>query len=107
MTGSEEWSEDQFEAAVGAYATMLTWQRQGQQFVKRDVIRQLVAGPLRGRTIASVEYRLQNISAVMEEQGHDWLKGYVPARNVGDRGRRLILQFLHVQGVFGGQAASR
>ncbi len=41
-------------------------------------------GVLSGRSQKSIEYRLCNISAVVEEMGMEWTKGFAPARSVGE-----------------------
>lgn len=86
----DEWSDDEFLAAVRAYLELLNAQNNGELVQKADVRRRLREGPLSKRSDASIEYRMQNISAVMELQGRAFIRGYPPARNVGARGTRII-----------------
>ena len=85
-----EWSEEEFAAAVAAYLGMAEDHAAGRPVKRADVRRGLIAGPLAARSEAAIEYRMQNISAVLELQGRPHLPGYLPARNVGVRGTRII-----------------
>lgn len=88
------WSEAEMRAAVEAYVRMLRLQQDNRDFVKSDIIREVLDGTLAGRTRASVEWRFQNISAVMEQAGRPRVAGYAPARHVGEPSRRLIRRLL-------------
>lgn len=87
---TDQWSDEEFAAAVNAYLEMLETHSQGQPLNRAEVRRQLKDGPLAARSDSSIEYRMQNISAVMELLGRPVLPGYLPARNVGARGTRII-----------------
>ena len=80
---SEDWSDDELRAALEAYVWMLGCQERGEPYSKADARRAALAGPLRGRSAGSFEYRMQNISAVLSEDGLSWIAGYKPASNVG------------------------
>jgi hypothetical protein len=86
----EAWTEEEFAAAIGAYLEMLDAHQVGRPFNKAETRRRLHDGPLSSRTEASIEYRMQNISAVLALQGRPYLPGYLPAQNVGVRGTRII-----------------
>ncbi|MCC6795607.1 MAG: HNH endonuclease [Candidatus Hydrogenedentes bacterium] len=73
---------------------MLTLERQSIPYVKSEFNASLRAGPLQGRTKASIEYRMQNISAVLESLGYERIRGYLPAKNVGENVRASISQAL-------------
>ena len=77
------WSDDELRACAAEYVEMQAKQAKGNIFNKVEVHRRLVAGPLAGRTMKSVEYRMQNLSAVVEARGGTIVQGYLPARNVG------------------------
>jgi len=62
---------------------MLEQETSGKHYSKAEVNRSLRKGPLSARTKASVEYRMQNISAALEELCLPWIKGYLPAKNLG------------------------
>lgn len=73
------WSDDELDAAVADYFAMLDAELCRRPYVKA----QHRAALLRkiGRTQGSVEFKHQNISAVLEELGLPWIPGYKPMRN--------------------------
>jgi hypothetical protein len=80
-----EWSEVELRATIEAYLTMLGHQERGEPYSKTQFRRDLVKGPLRARNEGSVEYRMRNISAVLDHHDRATLKGYIPAANVGEK----------------------
>lgn len=101
------WSDAEMAAAVAAYVGMLRHQENGRDFVKADIISELADSALAGRTRSSIQFRFQNISAVMDEAGKPFVKGYVPAKHVGEPSRELIRGMLATQGVEIDQAPKR
>lgn len=93
-TGSSDWSEAEIDAAVSAYLSMLRLEVAGKEFSKADVNRQLRATSLTNRTKGSVEYRMQNISSVLQGLNRSWIVGYKPAANVGSEVTRKIVDSL-------------
>jgi hypothetical protein len=83
-------------AAVDAYLDMLQSEKNQQPFIKAQINRSLrePGAPLEGRTRASVEYRMQNISAVLVSEKLPTVKGYVPAANVGNNSHARILRII-------------
>ncbi|WP_350615342.1 HNH endonuclease [Pseudomonas sp. HY7a-MNA-CIBAN-0227] len=81
--GNAGWSDAELEASVDAYLKMLKLEQSGQAFKKPVENRLLREGPLSLRSASSIEYRMQNISAVIQLLGWQPIKGYVPAKNVG------------------------
>lgn len=77
------WTDGELRAAVRSYLAMLRAQEAGEQCSKAEQRRRLMAGPLRRRSPQSIEYRMRNISAVMDERGRPTISGYLPAENVG------------------------
>ena len=71
------WNRVEIEAAVAAYVSMLRSELRGESYVKREVVRSL-SPYLPDRTHPSIERKLQNISAVLDEEGLDWIDGYKP-----------------------------
>jgi 5-methylcytosine-specific restriction protein A len=90
------WSEQEIEAAVDAYLEMLDYQIRGQPYSKTKVRNQTLSTTLKNRSSASFEFRMRNITAVMEELGLTPLKGYIYAPNVG-RYRAYIKELLRVR----------
>lgn len=75
------WSAAENEATVASYLRMLKLELAGESYSKtqeNDRLRPL----LNGRTKAAVEYKFQNISAVLIENGWIYIDGYKPAVNV-------------------------
>ena len=73
------WQDDELDAIVADYFAMLTAELSGQPYVKSQHSQALMARI--GRTHRSVEFKHQNISAVMDELGMPWIPGYKPKRN--------------------------
>lgn len=78
---AENWSDEELAAAVSAYKEMAQLEANHKPYSKREYYRDLAARF--GRTEKSFEYRMQNISAVLHEQGRIWIPGLKPAGNVG------------------------
>ena len=98
MVHSDAWSDVELAAAVVAYRLMQGYEASGVGYSKADVRRGVVTTLMQGRTESAYEYRLQNISAVLERMGEPCLKGYRPAANVGaEVAERLerILSVIH------------
>ncbi len=67
----EPWTAIEIEAVVAGYAEMLRMELRGERYSKADAVRGLRA-MLPVRSTASIERKLQNISAVLDESGLDW-----------------------------------
>ena len=80
---AENWTDDELRAVVAAYLQMLHSEQMGQPYRKADYNARLRTDALATRSKASVEYRMQNISATLAEIGHPWIEGYKPQSNVG------------------------
>ena len=73
------WSADDLDAIVADYFTMLGKELSGQKYVKSHHCSALMASL--GRSHRSVEFKHQNISAVLDELGLPWIPGYIPKPN--------------------------
>jgi Domain of unknown function (DUF3883) len=73
------WQEDELDAIVADYFGMLAADLSGQPYIKSQHNAALMA--LIGRSHASVEFKHQNISAVLDELGMPWIPGYKPKKN--------------------------
>lgn len=78
---AEDWSDAELEASVDAYLEMARLEEQQMPYSKREVYRELAARF--DRTEKAFEYRMQNISSVLNELGRPWIPGLKPAGNVG------------------------
>ncbi len=84
---------------------MLRDEQAGRSINKAAVRRSLVAGPLAERGEASVEFRMQNISAVLQGMNRPWIVGYKPAANVGSTNRNWIASYIEAfEGVAGARS---
>jgi 5-methylcytosine-specific restriction protein A len=88
------WSKEELTSAVRAYLEMLRLELQGRSYNKAQVNRALREGPLAGRTKASVEFRMQNISAALYELKMPYIAGYLPARNIGSAVKEKMVELL-------------
>lgn len=77
MAGS--WTDAQNDTIVADYFAMLANDIAGQLYSKAEHNRLLQAAINRPR--GSIEYKHQNISAVLKGLGEDWILGYKPAFN--------------------------
>ncbi len=73
------WQSDELDAIVADYFSMLTAELSGKAYVKSRHSAALMAKI--GRTHRSVEFKHQNISAVLDELGMPWIPGYKPKLN--------------------------
>jgi hypothetical protein len=73
------WNDDELDAIVADYFSMLRAELSRQPYVKSRHSAILMKQV--GRTHRSVEFKHQNISAVLEEMGLPWIVGYKPKRN--------------------------
>lgn len=73
------WRDDELDAIVSDYFDMLMLDLASKPYIKAEHSRQLMAAI--GRTHKAVEFKHQNISAVLDELGLPWVPGYIPKRN--------------------------
>jgi 5-methylcytosine-specific restriction protein A len=97
---SEQWTDHELKETVKAYIHMLQMEQDRIPYNKAEMNRNLKDGVLNSRTKSSIEYRMQNISAALEELCIPYIEGYKPARNVGnnvkDRIRRILDGLGHI-----------
>ncbi len=86
------WEDDELGAAVEAYRKMLASETHKKSYSKREVYRALAKRF--NRTEKAFEYRMQNISAVLQEMEMEWVPGLKPAENVGANVKSRILDFI-------------
>lgn len=80
-TGTD-WTPTEVAAVVADYFAMLTDEFADRPYNKREHNRGLQAST--GRSAGSIEFKHQNISAVLTELGLPWLRGYKPRFNYQD-----------------------
>ena len=87
------WTDREIDLVVAAYLGMLDRQRRGEASSKAEHVTGLLV-QLPARSRGSIERKLQNISAVLEENHFEWLKGYVPLSHYQDALRAAVLAAL-------------
>lgn len=75
----EDWTDSQNDAIVADYFAMLASDVTGRRYSKAEHNRALQTQIGRGK--GSIEFKHQNISAVLKGLGEDWIPGYKPAFN--------------------------
>jgi len=73
------WQVDELDAIIADYFEMLASELAGERYVKSRHCAALMARI--GRSHRSVEFKHQNISAVLSELGLPWISGYIPKSN--------------------------
>ena len=94
------WSDEELEASVDGYLKMLRLEATGLPFNKNAEHELLREGALNARSLASVDYRMRNISAVFEILNQTPIAGYAAARNVGSGVVARISRMLATRGIF-------
>lgn len=75
------WSDEELAASLTAYREMQRKDAEGIGYMKKQVYRDLAQRF--GRSEKSYEFRMQNISSVLDELGMPWIDGLKPKQNVG------------------------
>jgi hypothetical protein len=88
----QDWLRWEIDLVVAAYFSVLEAQLRGQPVVKADVRRDLER-LLPARTGGSVEYKLRNISAILEQARLTFVDGYTPAHHVQSDLRGAVLDW--------------
>jgi 5-methylcytosine-specific restriction protein A len=96
----KDWSDSELGAAVDSYLKMLEFESRGEAYSKAEENKRLRNGLLASRSKASIEYRMQNISAALQELSRSILKGYLPAKNIGSGVKERIQLILAQKGIF-------
>lgn len=86
------WSTEELAASVEAYQQMAKRHEAGVNYSKTKVYEELA--DRFGRTKKAFEYRMQNISAVLNELELPWLPGLKPAVNVGTDIKAILIQLI-------------
>jgi hypothetical protein len=91
---SDRWTDEELRVAAEAYALILAKQEADIRVNKSDIYKNLLDGPLRRRSRKSIEYRLMNISAVIEEFGLPQILGLSALDHVGTHVRNRLRQIV-------------
>jgi hypothetical protein len=90
-----QWSDDELKECIKAYFKMLKYEEKGTPYSKVEINNHLRNYYLNKRTKSSVEYRMQNISSVLNERSHNYITGYKPASNVGSNVKERIWKIIN------------
>jgi hypothetical protein len=71
------WVAAEIKTVVDAYLDMLLKQVRGERYTKRSIVRDLQR-VLPARSSTSIERKLANVSAILDEEGIAWIDGYKP-----------------------------
>lgn len=74
------WTTHEIAEVVSSYFQMWRLEQSGERYAKKPY-RDILLDLLPARSVGSIEYKLQNVSAVLDEVGFPWIRGYKPARN--------------------------
>lgn len=88
----DDWTYEQLAAAAEAYRWMQQRTTDGFGVNKAQVYRDLAAK--HGRTPKAWEYRMQNISHVLDQSDQKWIEGLRPAKNVGPEVTGTLMKLL-------------
>lgn len=92
---AEVWSDREIDLIVADYGAMLRDELAGRSFNKAARNRDLQA--VIGRSKGSIEFKHQNISAVLLGLGQPWVEGYKPAANFQGALVDGVLRWLEAQ----------
>ncbi len=87
----KQWSQLECEAIVADYFDMLNSECLGKNYSKA-AHRRALQSKLNNRSDGSIEYKHQNISAVLIRAGHIYIRGYKPAWNYQELLEMVVLE---------------
>lgn len=90
---SNSWSNSEVELIVADYFKMLNNELKGNTYVKAHHRKALIP-LLRNRSASSIEFKHQNISAVLVELGLPYIKGYLPRFNYQHILKEAVIEYL-------------
>lgn len=87
-----DWTPREVAVIVQLYVRMLGLEVRGERLVKTEEYRRVIESDLPARSRPAVEYKLRNVSAVMEQMGLPTIRGLRPAKNY----QRILLEGVEV-----------
>jgi hypothetical protein len=91
-----DWSPEELQLIVSDYMEMLGLELQGKRYSKAEYRRKLIP-KLADRSEGSIEFKHQNISAVLKEAGLQRIRGYKPASNYQSALKVVVLEAVQNQ----------
>ena len=89
----QDWSSSEIDAIVSDYFTMLRAELRGADYSKTQH-RRALATQLNNRTDGSIEFKHQNISAVLSKHRFRHIRGYKPKANLQGILEHAVLDYL-------------
>jgi hypothetical protein len=89
---SDDWTRDEVEAIVADYFSMLDLELRGERYSKAEHNRRLQE--ITGRSKGSIEFKHQNISAVLINFRQPFIAGYLPRQNYQMLLEQAVLEWL-------------
>lgn len=89
----QDWTQDEVEKTVQDYFEMLRLESMGAIYNKSEHNEHL-RGKLPTRSKSSIELKHQNISAVLDQLGLPYIRGYKPRSNLQELLRRTVLEYV-------------
>ena len=93
MAERVDWSNAENDSVVLAYLEMLGRELRSEPYLKTETNRQVQQ--VTGRSKGSVEFKFANVSAVLREMHHPYVRGYQPRSNFQDSLRDAVLRHVH------------
>jgi len=91
---NQHWTDEENDLIVADYFAMLANDTVGRPYNKAQH-RRALQPLLNNRTEGSIEFKRQNISAVLKGLGEEWIPGYKPAFNFQASLESAVLRWLH------------
>lgn len=92
MEAGGPWDATENDAVVDVYLEMLHHEFRDERYSKAEANARLQRSI--GRSRGSIEYKFQNVSAVLQDLNHPWVPGYKPAKNYQSSLREVVVAHL-------------
>ena len=86
------WTDDEIELVVAAYFDLLTAELRGERPVKATRVKALQA-LMPSRSTGSIEFKMGNISAILDQLHEPWIDGYKPYPNYQHQLRTAVIEW--------------
>lgn len=92
---SDSWSNTEVQLIIADYFNMLSAELKGENYSKAEH-RRALKPLLQNRSDGSVEFKHQNISAILIELGQPYIKGYLPRFNYQQILKEVVIEYLNL-----------
>ena len=86
------WTPEHVDQLLALYFAFLANQQTGTAYQKAASVRELAAK--QGRSKGSVEAKMMNVSAVLDQQGREWVQGYKPLSNFNGALQQQVMDYI-------------